>query len=116
MSMNSGKSPPRKRNNAEDPKKPLVRKTALGKAQDKKEKIGSAIKARQRKGNIVMKQGKDYPNQADPKLQKFEELGARIAKRAYELYEGRGGDHGHDVDDWIEAERQVLLEEENSES
>ena len=116
MSMKSRKSPSNNRKNAEDSNKPLVRKVASKKAQGKKEKIGGAIKASQRKGKRAMKPGKDNPNETDPKLQKFEELGARIAKRAYELYEGRGGNHGHDVDDWIEAERQVLMEEKNSES
>lgn len=31
----------------------------------------------------------------------------RIASRAFELYEARGGDHGRDIDDWLEAERQI---------
>ena len=30
-----------------------------------------------------------------------------IAKRAYEIYMGRGGSHGADLDDWLEAERQL---------
>lgn len=34
-----------------------------------------------------------------------------IAKKAYELYEKRGGQHGHDLEDWIEAERSVLSNE-----
>ena len=34
----------------------------------------------------------------------------RINRRAYELYEFRGGDHGHDTDDWFEAERQIRAE------
>ena len=36
----------------------------------------------------------------------------RIAKRARELYEARGGQHGHDVDDWLQAEREIDLEAE----
>jgi len=28
-----------------------------------------------------------------------------IARRAYELYEQRGGEHGRDLDDWLIAER-----------
>ena len=28
-----------------------------------------------------------------------------IAQRAYALYLARGGEHGHDVDDWLAAER-----------
>ncbi len=30
-----------------------------------------------------------------------------IAQRAYELYLARGGAHGFDLEDWLEAERQV---------
>ena len=31
----------------------------------------------------------------------------RIAKRAYELYAERGGEHGRDQDDWLRAEQEV---------
>ena len=34
----------------------------------------------------------------------------RIAKRARELYEARGGAHGRDLDDWLAAEREVDAE------
>ena len=37
-----------------------------------------------------------------------ENLQAAIARRAYELYQKRGGQGGHELDDWLEAERQVL--------
>ena len=30
-----------------------------------------------------------------------------IAARAYERYRSRGGENGHDLDDWREAEREV---------
>ena len=30
-----------------------------------------------------------------------------IAKRAYEIYLNRGGQHGADLDDWLEAEREL---------
>jgi Protein of unknown function (DUF2934) len=32
-----------------------------------------------------------------------------IARRAYELYEQRGGADGHDIDDWLLAERELRL-------
>jgi hypothetical protein len=32
-----------------------------------------------------------------------------IARRAYELYEQRGGAPGHDIDDWLLAERELGL-------
>ena len=30
-----------------------------------------------------------------------------IARRAYEIYQNRGGYDGSDLDDWLEAERQL---------
>ncbi|MBY0249160.1 MAG: DUF2934 domain-containing protein [Nitrospiraceae bacterium] len=42
------------------------------------------------------------PEGADLSLQK------EIALRAYELYLQRGGTDGHEVEDWLRAEREVL--------
>jgi hypothetical protein len=39
-----------------------------------------------------------------------EVLHQRIAEKAYEVYLDRGQTHGHDVDDWLEAEQMVLAE------
>ena len=30
-----------------------------------------------------------------------------VARRAYEIYQRRGGDHGADLDDWLAAEREL---------
>jgi DUF2934 family protein len=30
-----------------------------------------------------------------------------ITRRAYDLYVARGREHGHDVDDWLRAEREL---------
>jgi hypothetical protein len=30
-----------------------------------------------------------------------------VARRAYELYLARGREHGHDVEDWLQAEREL---------
>ena len=32
---------------------------------------------------------------------------AEIAKRAHEIYVARGGAHGCDLDDWLQAEREL---------
>ena len=32
-----------------------------------------------------------------------------VARRAYELFEERGFEHGHDLDDWLEAERELTV-------
>jgi hypothetical protein len=31
-----------------------------------------------------------------------------IRKRAYELFEARGGVEGHDVEDWLRAEEEIM--------
>jgi hypothetical protein len=31
----------------------------------------------------------------------------RVARRAYERFQARGGEHGHDQKDWLEAEREL---------
>ncbi len=33
-----------------------------------------------------------------------------VAKRAYEIYKSRGGHHGADMNDWLEAEKQLKAE------
>lgn len=37
-------------------------------------------------------------------------LREQIARKSYEFYERRGWVHGHDTEDWLEAERVVLAE------
>ena len=49
--------------------------------------------------NRVPKESQEQP--ADPS--RIE----RIAARAHELYERRGGSDGRDLDDWLEAEREI---------
>ena len=36
-----------------------------------------------------------------------EELYQRVAQKAYELYQQRGEEAGHDLEDWLTAERLV---------
>ncbi len=35
------------------------------------------------------------------------DLNEKIARRAYELYEQRGGKHGAEMEDWLQAEREI---------
>ena len=37
----------------------------------------------------------------------MEDLSDRIAARAYERFVARGGEHGHDVEDWLAAEAEL---------
>ena len=44
-------------------------------------------------------------------MQKYsDEVRERIAKKAYELYEQRGRQAEHDVEDWLEAEELIRKE------
>ena len=50
----------------------------------------------------------EHPYQMLAALQEHDDLIASVARRAYELFEDRGAQHGRDWDDWLEAERQIL--------
>ena len=43
-----------------------------------------------------------------PPVSVCDDLQVRIAARAYELYEGRGRRDGYAIEDWVQAEREVL--------
>ena len=38
----------------------------------------------------------------------------RVSRRAYELYEARGREDGHDVEDWLRAESEVAHQQSKS--
>jgi hypothetical protein len=42
-------------------------------------------------------------------LLKDERVRDMIRARAYEIFEERGRTHGHDLDDWLQAENEILL-------
>ena len=33
-----------------------------------------------------------------------------IARKAFDIYVARGGEHGHDLEDWLKAESELLAE------
>jgi hypothetical protein len=35
------------------------------------------------------------------------DAGDKVSRRAYDLYLARGGEHGRDLDDWMQAEREL---------
>jgi hypothetical protein len=41
--------------------------------------------------------------EAEPRIE-------RIARRAHELYDARGGTHGRALEDWLQAEREIDAE------
>ena len=49
--------------------------------------------------------------QANQITQSTSELQEQIGRRAYELYEQRGKDDGHEIDDWLLAESELAQQE-----
>ena len=41
-------------------------------------------------------------------VERTQQISAAIARRAYELFEARGSEHGHDGEDWFRAESELL--------
>jgi hypothetical protein len=37
----------------------------------------------------------------------------RLSRRAYQRFEERGGEHGRDMEDWFEAERELMSRDED---
>jgi hypothetical protein len=51
--------------------------------------------------------GSDQPTLPTPEMDLKQRRMERIAIRAREIYEARGGAHGQDLDDWLQAEREI---------
>jgi outer membrane protein TolC len=47
----------------------------------------------------------------DPEPGRSLDRSGRVARRAYELYEARGGVGGDELQDWLDAERQIDAED-----
>lgn len=41
-------------------------------------------------------------------FERMQQIYDSIARRAFEIFEGKGGTFGHDLDDWFEAESEIL--------
>jgi hypothetical protein len=64
------------------------------------------------KSRVTRRRVEDTPGEPQPVLPSPEQdlterRLERIAVRALEIYEARGGEHGQDLDDWLQAEREI---------
>jgi hypothetical protein len=62
---------------------------------------GAAAKA-------IAKPSTDSASALSPSSESSAQREARIRTRAYELYEQHGFQDGHDLDNWLQAERELL--------
>lgn len=58
--------------------------------------------------NIVVQKVRETETLPGPLADEIESLSARIRQRAYELFAMRGGSAGRELDDWLQAEREVM--------
>ncbi len=56
-------------------------------------------------GQVVSMPSVESPSHAQALAARIAE--SEIARRAFELYCERGGQHGYDIDDWLRAEREL---------
>jgi DUF2934 family protein len=50
------------------------------------------------------------PKKHEDELRVWAPTPEEIAQRAYEIFLARGGEPGHDLDDWLQAELELLRE------
>jgi hypothetical protein len=51
---------------------------------------------------------KDPTKKTPTAVNESQELEIQIRERAYELYEARGREDGHDLEDWLRAEEEIM--------
>ena len=51
----------------------------------------------------MKKENKEHP----PALEEIHPNRDELARRAYQLYQARGGEPGHELEDWLQAEREI---------
>lgn len=54
------------------------------------------------------KNGKRLSNRTQEQLSAALLLQGKIEARAHEIYLTRGGEPGHELDDWLQAEREIM--------
>ena len=80
-------------------KRPLIDKTSSGRTSNVMERRHDYSTQSQEPARQSVRK----PPVAEPRIE-------RIARRAHELYEARGGTDGRALEDWLQAEREIDAE------
>ena len=75
--------------------KTIGRKTVKGEKTSAPKAVKASVGTPSKHTNASASAAKPAPSQEE------------VAKRAYELYLARGGEHGHDEEDWAQAESEL---------
>lgn len=65
------------------------------------------MKPSSRPADVSSARARRQDAQTEPRSTETRPDADRIAQRAYERYEARGREDGHDMEDWLEAEREL---------
>jgi len=103
--------PPKKTEARQPKKKPTATKKAASAGRPAKKTTSKTKTSTTAKQTILPKTRPRGPeiSYPGPSMALSEELRERIAQRAYEIHQRRGGEHGSDWEDWLQAEREILL-------
>jgi hypothetical protein len=103
--------PPKLPENKQPKKKPPITKRAEPANKSAKNPISNSGTSATAKPAIASKAKTKRPDipYPGPSMALSEELRERIAQRAFEIHQRRGGQHGSDWEDWLQAEREILL-------
>ena len=71
-------------------------------------KIQSVSRPRQRATPNPVESQRNEKTSTNQLDEQFQDVHARIAERAYALYEEHGREDGHALENWLAAEQQVL--------
>lgn len=86
-------------------------KTETPEAEAPQQEAQAPARTRKRATTASAPDGKAAPKKSAPKKktasQSADPTPEEISRRAYELYEQRGGEHGRHEDDWHQAEREL---------
>ena len=63
-----------------------------------------------RKNNVVNMPGTEAAGGSAPQSSNRPADPDAVAIRAYDIYQSRGGRHGADLDDWLQAERELIAQ------
>ena len=103
--------PPKKPEGKQPKKKPTTIKKVASTSRPKKKVTSTTGTSVTTQRNRIAKTENRHPEMhyPGPSMALSEDLRERIAQRAYEIHQRRGGQHGSDWEDWLQAEREILL-------
>jgi len=103
--------PPKKPEDRQPKKKSATTKKAASSNKPAKKPASKTGPSETRQRSVSPKTKPQRPDipYPGPSMALSEELRERIAQRAYDIHQKRGGQHGSDWEDWLQAEREILL-------